>query len=192
MNQVRLLQREFLPTSSPGVVAFPGSPGRSSPPGFLFFYFYVVLLRIRGFCGFEFENSAQQQPVWSRVFVVFLYFEFISRLDALHSVLNSLYLHALPMSKLRQQNRFFFRGVMTPTLLPVRPGLHSTDVGLLGVCHCHCQRSRSVGDLWLVTKQRHDDEARGVAVAISASEVPGSNSVDGLCVVDHTVSCCNA
>ena len=27
---------------------------------------------------------------------------------------------------------------MTPTLLPVRPGLHSTDVGLLGVCHCHC------------------------------------------------------
>ena len=26
---------------------------------------------------------------------------------------------------------------MTPKLLPVRPGLHSTDVGLLGVCHCH-------------------------------------------------------
>ena len=23
------------------------------------FYFYVVLLRIRGFCDFEFENSAQ-------------------------------------------------------------------------------------------------------------------------------------
>ena len=61
----------------------------------------------------------------------FLYFEFISRLDALHSVLNSLYLHTLPMSKLHQHNRFFFRGVMTPTLLPVRPGLHSTDVGLL-------------------------------------------------------------
>ena len=52
-----------------------------------FCYFYVVLLRIRGFCGFEFENSAQQQPVS-------LYFEFIARLDALHSVLNSLYLHA--------------------------------------------------------------------------------------------------
>ena len=101
------------------------------------FYFCVVLLRIRGFCGFEFENSAQQQPVWSRVFVVFLYFEFISRLDALHSVLNSLYLHTLPMSKLHQQNRFFFRRVMTPALLPVRPGLHSTDVGLLRVCHCH-------------------------------------------------------
>ena len=94
------------------------------------FYFCVVLLRIQGFCGFEFENSAQQHPVWSRVCVVFLYFEFISRLDALHSVRNSLYLHALPMSNLHQQNRFF-RGVMTPTLLLVRPGLQSTDVRLL-------------------------------------------------------------
>ena len=26
---------------------------------------------------------------------------------------------------------------MTPTLLPVRPGLHLTDVGHLRVCHCH-------------------------------------------------------
>ena len=43
------------------------------------------------------------------VFVVFdLYFEFISRLDALHSVLNSLYLLTLPMSILHQQNRFCF------------------------------------------------------------------------------------
>ena len=41
-------------------------------------------------------------------------------------------------SKLHQYNRFFFRGVMTPSLLPVRPGLHSTDVGLFWVCHCHC------------------------------------------------------
>ena len=38
---------------------------------------------------------------------------------------NSLYLHTLPTSKLHQQ------GVMAPTLLPVRPGLHSMDVGLL-------------------------------------------------------------
>ena len=42
----------------------------------------------------------------SRLF--FLYFEFISRLDALHTVLNSLYMHTLPMSKLHQHNRFFF------------------------------------------------------------------------------------
>ena len=97
------------------------------------FLLCVVLLRIRGFCDLEFENSAQQQPVWSHVFVVFLYFEFISKLDALHSVHNSLYLHTLPMSKLHQQNRFSFRGVMTSTPSPARPGLHSTDVGLLGV-----------------------------------------------------------
>ena len=74
-------------------------------------------------------NSVQLQPVC--YLVSFLYSEFISRLGALHTVLNSLYVHTLPMSKLHQHNRFFFRGVMTPTLLLVRPGLHSTDVGLL-------------------------------------------------------------
>ena len=39
---------------SPGAVASPGFPGRSSPPGFLascfLFVISVVLLRIRGFC----------------------------------------------------------------------------------------------------------------------------------------------
>ena len=67
------------------------------------------------------------------VFVVFfLYFEFISRLDALHSVLNSLYLLAhLANEQATPAKQILFRGVMTPTLLPVRPGLHSTDVGLL-------------------------------------------------------------
>ena len=79
----------------------------------------------------KFENSAQQQLVVHVFVVFFLYFEFISRLDALHSVLNSLYLHTLPMSKLPSAQQILFRGVMTPTLLPVRPGLHSTDVGLL-------------------------------------------------------------
>ena len=129
-----------------------------------FFSFCVVLLRIRGSCDLEFENSAQQQPVWSHVFVVFLYFEFISRLDALHSVLNSLYLHTLPMSKLHQQNRFFFRGVMTPTLLPVRPGLHSTDVGLLGVCHCHCQL-RPVWTLPLIRQKQTQHAPRSCYTA---------------------------
>ena len=43
---------------SPGVVASPGFPGRSSPPGFLFFFlFLVVLLRIRGFCDLIREFS---------------------------------------------------------------------------------------------------------------------------------------
>ena len=102
------------------------------------FYFCVVLLRIRGSCDFEFENSAQQQPVWSHVFVVFLYFEFISRLDALHSVLKQFVPAHLANEQATSVKQILFCGVMTPTLLPVRPGLHSTDVGLLGVCHCHC------------------------------------------------------
>ena len=57
--------------------------------------------------------------------VFYMYIEFISSLDALHSVLNSLYLQASSVKQI------LFSGVMTPTLLPVRPGLHSTDVGLL-------------------------------------------------------------
>ena len=51
----------ILPTSSPGVGAFLGFPGRSVPswlPVSLW-----LLLRIRGFCDIEFVNSAQQQPV---------------------------------------------------------------------------------------------------------------------------------
>ena len=43
-------------------------------------------------------------------FVFFLISEFISRLDELHTVLNSLYRHTLPMSKLHQHNRFLFVG----------------------------------------------------------------------------------
>ena len=43
---------------SPGVVASPGFPGGSSPPGFLFFFLIrVVLLRIRGFCDLILEFS---------------------------------------------------------------------------------------------------------------------------------------
>ena len=45
--------------------------------------------------------------------------------------------------------QILFRGVMTPTLLPVRPGLHLTDVGLLWVCHCHCH-SRLYDVLYLM------------------------------------------
>ena len=104
MNQVRLLRCGILPPFSPGFVAFPGSPAWLP-------VFVWLLLRIRGFCDIEFENSAQQQPVWSPMsFVFFLFSEFISRLDALHTVLNSLYMHTLPMSKLHQQNRFIFVG----------------------------------------------------------------------------------
>ena len=102
-----------------------------------FFFFCGVLLRIRGFCDLEFENSAQQQPVCCLVFF-FLYSESISGLDALHTVHNSGFVHTLPKEQASSVQQILFRGVMTPTLLPVRPGLHLTDVGLLGVCHCHC------------------------------------------------------
>ena len=58
MNQVRLLRCGILPTSSPGFVAFLGS--HLWLPVFVW-----LLLQIRGFCDIEFENPAQQQPVWS-------------------------------------------------------------------------------------------------------------------------------
>ena len=63
-NQVRLMSCGILPTSSPGVGAFSGLPGRfvALPASFVSLW---VLLRIRGFCDIEFEKSAQQQPVWS-------------------------------------------------------------------------------------------------------------------------------
>ena len=61
-NQVRLMSCGILPTSSPGVGAFPGFFGR-----FVTLLASSVslwmLLRIRGFCEIEFVNSAQQQLV---------------------------------------------------------------------------------------------------------------------------------
>ena len=67
--------------------------------------------------------------VLSRVF--FLYSESISGLDALHTVLNSEFVHTLPKEQASPAQLILFSGVMTPALLPVRPGLHLTDVGLL-------------------------------------------------------------
>ena len=61
-NQVRLMSCGILPTSSPGVGAFPGFPGRFVPLLASSVSLWT-LLRIRGFRVFEFENSAQQQPV---------------------------------------------------------------------------------------------------------------------------------
>ena len=69
---------------------------------------------------------------------VFLYSESISGLEALHTVHNSGFVHTLPKEQASSAQQILFCGVMTPTLLPVRPGLLLTDVGLLWVCHCHC------------------------------------------------------
>ena len=107
-NQVRLRSCGILPISSPGVGAFPGFPGRFVPLLASSVSLWT-LLRIRGFCVLEFVNSAQQQPV-CYLMPFSLYSEFISGQDALHTVLNSLYMHTLPKSKLQQHNRFFFVG----------------------------------------------------------------------------------
>ena len=61
-NQVRLMSCGILPTSSPGVGAFPGLPGRFVPLPASFVSLWM-LLRIRGFFVFEFGNSAQHQLV---------------------------------------------------------------------------------------------------------------------------------
>ena len=61
-NQVRLMSCGILPTSSPGVGAFPGFPGRFVPLLASSVSLWM-LLRIRGFCAFEFGHSAQHQPV---------------------------------------------------------------------------------------------------------------------------------
>ena len=44
----------------------------------------------------------------------------------------------LPTEQVSPVRQILFRGAMAPTLLPVRPGPHLTNVGLLCVCHCHC------------------------------------------------------
>ena len=77
----------------------------------------------------EFVNSYQQQPACCLVF--FLYSESISGLDALHIVHNSGFVHTLPKEQASSAQQILFCGIMTPTLLPVRPGFHLTDVGLL-------------------------------------------------------------
>ena len=60
----------------------------------------------------------------------FQFSEFTSGQDALPTVLNSGSVHILPKEQASTVQQILFRGVMTPLLLPVRPGFHSTDVGL--------------------------------------------------------------
>ena len=63
---------------------------------------------------------------------VFFYFflELRVHLCAVHSVLNSL-ICTLPTEQASPVRQILFRGAMAPTLLPVRPGSHLTDVRLL-------------------------------------------------------------
>ena len=59
-----------------------------------------------------------------------LYSETTSGQDASPTVLNSGFVHTLPKEQASTVQQILFREVMTPSLLLVRPGLHSMDVGL--------------------------------------------------------------
>ena len=108
-NHVRLMSCGILPTSSSGVGAFPGFPGR-----FVSLLASLVtlrmLFRIRGFCVFEFVISAQQQPV-CYLMSFSCNSEFISGLDALPTVLNSGSVNTLPKgASFNSTTDFFFVG----------------------------------------------------------------------------------
>ena len=86
-------------------------------------------LRIRGFSYLNlWEFSTASACVIFHVF--FQFSEFTSGQDALPTVLDSGSVHTLPKEEASTVQQILFRGVMNPSLLPVRPGLHSTDVGL--------------------------------------------------------------
>ena len=98
------------------------------PPGFL--CLLVMLLRIRGFLYLNlWEFSTASACVIFHVF--FQFSETTSGQDASPTVLDSGFVHTLPKEQASTVQQILFRGVMTPSLLPVRPGLHSTDVGLV-------------------------------------------------------------
>ena len=106
-------------SSSPGVGAFSWFPWPVCPPLLASSVSLWTLLRIRGFCDFEFGNSAQQQPVCS--LMSFFLCILSSSQDKMHCQLS------LTVCTCTPAQQILFRGVMTPTLLSVRPGLHSTD-----------------------------------------------------------------
>ena len=79
---------------------------------------------------FEFVGIQHSTSPWAISRLFFMFSETTSGQDALHTVLNSGFVHTLPKEQASTVQQILYRGVMTPSLLPVRPGLHSTDVGL--------------------------------------------------------------
>ena len=95
-----------------------GWPLRVLAPGFSpgFLASFVVLNRILRFRDFNSVNLYQQQPVFLSSYV-------FSMFDVLHTVINGVYVQNLPTEQATSVVSEFFRGVVTPTLTPGRPGL---------------------------------------------------------------------
>ena len=110
-----------------GCLFFPGFPGLCVP--------LLASLSDSSYCS-ESEDSeiriCEFIPATACVLSrVFFYSESISGLNALHTVHNSGFVLSLPKEQASSAQQILFCRVMTPTLLPVRPGLHLTDVELL-------------------------------------------------------------
>ena len=98
-------------------------------PGSRFFVFCL-------WCCSESEDSAnllriQHSNSLCSLVLLFLYIEFISGLVAIHSVLSQFVFAHLAKEQAFPVRQILFRGAVAPTLLPVRPGPHLIDVGLL-------------------------------------------------------------
>ena len=125
-NQVRLMICGILPTSSPGVGAFPGFPG--TPPGFLCFSVDAAP-NPRILCSRICEFSTATACVLSHVFFLCI---LSSSQDKMHCTLSLTVCTCTPCQRASFNNTTdSFSWGHDPTLLPVRPGLHLTDVGLL-------------------------------------------------------------
>ena len=127
-NQVRLLSCGFPPTSSPCAGLFSWFPWPVLSPSWLPVSLGVVAPNPR--ILFEFVGI-QRSISLCDISCIFQFSETTSGQDTSPPVLNSGFVHTLPKVQASTVQQILLRGVMTPSLLPVRPGFHSIDVGLL-------------------------------------------------------------
>ena len=128
---VRIL---FVPCRPPSwCFRFSWSPGLPLPASWLPAFFLFCL-----WCCSESEDSVKNLRIqhsnclWPLfLFSSYTYIESISGLVAIHSVHKQFVPAHFANEQVTSVKQILFCGVMTPTLLPVRPGLHSTDVELL-------------------------------------------------------------
>ena len=130
-QQVRLLYCGILPSSFLVPLFLLASwflPLASGLPGFFVFCLW---------CCSESEDSVNNSRIqhsnclWYLFDFLFLVLESISGTVAIQSVLQQFVPAHLANEQATSAKPILFCGVMTPTLLLLRPGLHSTDMGLL-------------------------------------------------------------